>query len=217
MISTRSALAATLAFTALGLAPSPAAAQEFAEPPEGEKTVAVADGRLDDSRYDDGRRFIDDDVFFHPKSTVRFGVGPTLRLGNETADGGLFAAVDIGEGPAGVRFSGAWVQVGSDAGLSQYMGELWLDFGHDKRLHPIVGAGAGAARVESSNAAGTGTQSDTVGLGLLRGGVQYLLPVDGADARASLEVIGTLPAIRGEDGPDLDPWVLLVASVGVGF
>jgi hypothetical protein len=152
-----------------------------------------------------------------PTSTIRVHTGPALRISEDAPDGGLFAALDIGERAAGVRFSGAWVRVGAARGMSQYAGELWIDFGHDQRLHPILGAGAGAARLDLLDRSTGETEAHTVGIGVLRGTLQYMLPVRGTDARASIDVIGAVPAIRGSDTPETSPWLLVLATVGVGF
>lgn len=186
-----------------------AANAQFADPPGGQPVVAVGgDEYVAPPVYDE--------PFYHPHSSVRFGVGPVLRLTEPGTDGGLGVSVDVGSDAAGVRFSGTWVKSGADRGLSQYAGELWLDFGHNKRLHPIIGAGAGISRLDLAQADGS-VQGETIGVGLLRGTLQYLLPVDGTDARASLDVTGSLPAIRGSNGPSVDPWLTLGASVVVGF
>jgi len=124
--------------------------------------------------------------------------------------------VDIGEKAAGLRVSGAWVRVGGDRGLSQYGGELWLDFNHLGPLHPILGAGAAAARMQLSDGAG-GTESHTLGVGTLRGTLAYALPIRDTDARASIDIIGAVPAIRGSDTPSTKAYVLALATVGVGF
>lgn len=205
-----------LAAFLLALAPAAAAAQPFAQPPDGTdgSEPLVPTGRPNYDGYD--RPYAQPDYSYGPHSTVRIHTGPVLRISNDAPDGGLFAAVDIGEKAAGVRFSGAWVRVGTARGVSQYAGELWLDFNHNGPLHPILGAGAGAARVELDDGAG-GTDSHTIGVGLLRGTLQYALPIRDTDARASLEAIGAVPAIRGSDAPDRDPYLLVLATVGVGF
>jgi hypothetical protein len=201
-----------LAFS-LALAPTAALAQPFAEPPDGNEAL-VPTGRPYDS-YD--RPYTPPEPYsYGPRSTVRIHTGPVLRISNESPDGGLFAAVDIGEKAAGIRFSGAWVRVGAARGVSQYAGELWLDFNHNGPLHPILGAGAGAARMELLDRDG-GTDSHTIGVGLLRGTLQYALPIRDTDARASIDVIGAVPAIRGSDAPETDPYLLVLATVGVGF
>lgn len=188
---------------------TPARAGDFAQPPGG-PAIARGHGAYD-SDYDQ-----DQQSYYAPSSTVRLLTGPALRVSRTAPDGGLFAAVDVGQRAAGLRLSGSWVRVGSSRGLSQYTGELWLDFGAGHRLHPILGAGAGVARTDQRNANGT-LESGTLGIGVLRGSVQYSLPVRGTDARASLDVIGSVPAIRGSSSIDASPWLLVVANVGVGF
>ncbi len=197
-----------LAVVAVG---APARAGGFAEPPD---ETTIARGHVDHDRGDYADRA---DDFYRPRSTVRLLTGPALRISRSTPDGGLFAAVDIGQRAAGLRLSGSWVRVGSSRGLSQYTGELWLDFGSGKKLHPILGAGAGVARENQKNATSGAIEPHTLGIGLLRGSLQYSLPVRDTDARASLDVIGSVPAIRGSDYADASPWLLVVASVGVGF
>lgn len=202
---------AGLAVLALGHS---AHAEGFAQPPD-EPTIARghADASSDRSDSSDYR----DEGYYAPRSTVRLLTGPALRVSRTTPDGGLFAAVDIGERAAGLRLSGSWVRVGSSGGLSQYTGELWLDFGAGRRLHPILGAGAGVARTDQRDPASGKLDPHTLGIGILRGSLQYSLPVRGTDARAALDVIGSVPAIRGSDSVDASPWLLVVASVGVGF
>lgn len=208
-------VACALAVLGVALVATAAHAEGFAQPPD-EPVVARPDP---DDGFRDRAPIADDgyyDDFHQPRSTIRVHTGPALRISQHNPDGGLYAALDIGERAAGVRFSGAWVHVGADHGLQQYGGELWLDFGDGKRLHPILGAGAGVSRMEQIDAAGARTAS-TVGVGTLRGTLQYLLPVRGTDARASIDVIGAVPAIRGSDTTDSSPWMLVVATVGVGF
>jgi hypothetical protein len=186
---------------------------QFAEPP-GQPLVAQ------DPPGDGPREYVADgafDDFHHPKSTIRMHVGPGLRVSEHSPQGGLFAAVDIGERAAGARFSGAWVKVGGENGLQQYGGELWLDFGEGKRLHPILGAGAAVARLERRDPEDGTLNDDTLGVGILRGTLEYLLPVPHTDARAGIDVIGSIPAIRASNAAPSSPWLLVVATVGVGF
>jgi hypothetical protein len=206
-----------LTLTALLLLPSTALAQPFAEPPDGGPVIAGPAPEPIEPGYDRPyeRRYHDDD-FYAPRSTVRIHTGPVLRLSENSPDGGLFAAIDIGEKAAGLRVSGAWVHVGGERGLSQYGGEIWLDFNHTGPLHPIIGAGAGAARIELQDRLGE-TDSYTIGVGTLRGTLQYALPIRDTDARASIDAIGSVPAIRGQNTPEVQPYVLLLATVGVGF
>lgn len=145
-------------------------------------------------------------------STVRIGLGPVLRLSEPATDAGLGAAVDVGTGAVGVRFAGSWVRVGSDVGLAEYRAELWVDFNDGGRLHPILGAGAGLARL-----APDATETESYGVGVLRGTLEYLLPVARADARAALDLSGHVPAMHGRNAPAADPWLLVGARVGVGF
>ncbi len=197
-------------FLATALTAGSALAQDFARPP-GDPTL-VDDRPYDrDPRHDASDPVVADGSFHHPASSVRFFVGPALRIGESGTAGGLAAAIEAGEGPAGVRLTGQWVEVGSDDGLAQYAAELWLDFGHGRRLHPMLGAGAGVARVEDAGS------TSTVGVGVLRGTLAYLLPVDGTDARVAFDAQGSLPAIRGNDAPEVAPWLTLSVSVGVGF
>ncbi len=147
---------------------------------------------------------------------MRLSTGPVLRATSQRADGGFAVAVDVGAKAAGLRLSGSWVRTGSDRGLSQYDGQLWVDFGVEQRLHPILAAGAGLARLEYTDVSGA-LQASTVGIGTLRGTLEYVLPIREANARAGLDVEGALPAIRGMDAPNLNGWVLVTARVGIGF
>jgi hypothetical protein len=106
--------------------------------------------------------------------------------------------------------------VGSDGGLAQYTAELWVDFGAARRLRPILGAGAGVGRLDEAAANG-GISTSTVGLGVLRATLEYVLPLSGADARVGVDVMGVLPAIRDRSAPDLRGWLVTSARVGVGF
>jgi hypothetical protein len=98
--------------------------------------------------------------------------------------------------------------------MSAYSAELWIDFGVGSELHPVIGAGAGVARLNPANA---DSQASTVGIGTLRGSLEYVLPVAGADARAGVDLIGNVPAIRGSGADDVGAWLLGVARVSVGF
>jgi hypothetical protein len=149
-------------------------------------------------------------------SVIRLGVGPALRVSNAGTAGGLGATVDIGARAQGGRLAAAWTRVGSDGGLAQYTAELWVDFGAARRFRPIVGAGAGIGRLDEATANG-GIFTSTLGLGVLRGTLEYVLPVSGADARVGLDVMGVLPAIRDSSAPDVRGWLITQARVGVGF
>ncbi len=144
-------------------------------------------------------------------STVRVSVGPTLRVAEPKTNGGLYVALDVGARAAGLRASGSWVRTSTEHGISQYAAELWIDFGAGRALHPILGAGVGVARVEREE------QTATLGIGVLRGSVEYLLPVAGVDARVGIDAIGCVPATPGGGSEDASPWLLAVGHVGVGF
>ena len=184
---------------------SPAFAQPFATPP---------DGREQPPPLDQEPPAVETDA--DSPSTVRVSVGPALRVSKQGADGGLAAAVDLGSGPAGARISGEWVNVGSDRGLAEYRAELVIDFGAEKRLRPILGAGAGVARLDRAEADGS-VETATYGVGILRGTLEYVLPVSGADARAGIDAIGSVPAIHEKGQSNPGAWLSLVARVGVGF
>jgi hypothetical protein len=182
----------------------------FASPPPGAPLVTERsnwDDRAPDSRPD-----------WRPdsNSTLRVSIGPGLRFSSHDPVGGLSVALDVGARAAGVRASAAWLRASSERGLSQYDAELWIDFGAGQQLHPVVAAGAGLARVDSVDAEGEKT-TDTIGVGVLRGSLDYVLPITGADARVGVDLIGSVPATPGGAAGDARPWLLTVAHVGVGF
>jgi hypothetical protein len=189
----------------------PAAAEGgFAEPPDRPLVTTPAyEPTRDDA---DGAEWEDRPTV--QGSSLRVHVGPTLRVADPATNGGLYVALDIGSRAAGVRASGAWIRAGSDHGVSQYTAELWIDFGVGRELHPIIGAGAGIARVEG---AGGDDETATLGIGVLRGSVDYVLPVAGVDARVGVDAIGCVPATPGGDSVDARPWLMAVGHVGVGF
>jgi len=185
-----------------------AAAQEFAEPPGG--PLVPAEPPPDAPLVEAPREPPPD------SSRVRVSVGPALRIAESTADGGLAAALDFGSGPAGARLSGTWVRFGSDDGLSEYRAEIFVDFDSEGRLHPILGAGAGVARLSRPGPDGT-PDLMTYGVGVLRGTLEYALPVERTDARVGLDATGSVPAIQGKSSQSMPPWLVFSARVGVGF
>lgn len=199
-----------LALSAAWLTPALAHAQPFAQPPDGSVVVQTdaSRGHRDDFDQPFGPEF--------GRSTLRLRTGPLLRVSNEAADGGLFAALDIGRSAAGLRLAGSWVRAGASRGASQYQAELWIDFGQGERLHPVLAAGAGVARLGHMDSTTGAVITSTAGVGTLRGSLEYVLPVRGTDARAGLDLIGNVPAIRRGDTPS-SPWLLIAATVGVGF
>jgi hypothetical protein len=194
-------------FTCVLAAATPAVAQPFATPPGEQRQLLDGDSE---------RRHEPEFESSVEPSTVRVSVGPGLRVSKDAADGGLAAAVDIGSRAAGGRLSGAWVRVGSERGLAEYRAELFIDFGAERRLHPILGAGAAVARLDRARADGS-LETSTYGLGVLRGTLEYVLPVEEADARAGIDAIGSVAAIHDKGDSDPGAWLLFVARVGVGF
>jgi hypothetical protein len=196
------------------LAPSRARAEAgFAVPPE---RALAAESRYDAERENDGEAPPFESAQLTQPSSLRVGVGPALRVAEPEANGGLYVALDIGARAAGVRASAAWTRAGAEHGVSQYTAELWIDFGVGRELHPIIGAGAGVARVEDKDAAGDDVTS-TLGFGVLRGTLEYVLPVAGVDARVGLDAIGCVPATPGGESDQASPWLLGVGHVAVGF
>lgn len=190
------------------LAPLTASAQEFATPPPGRGFRTV-------SHYDD-----DYGSFIAPRSIFRLSVGPAGRVSSDGIAPGLLVAVDLGRGPAGFRLTGAWLDVGTEHGLSQYTGELTIDFGGGSRFRPVVGAGAGLGRTSSSSNPDGSLNTNSgawLGLGVVRAGLGFVLPFDEADARVGLDLTGSFPAIRGSDAPPLSPWLLGAVNVSIGF
>ncbi|MBN1608946.1 MAG: hypothetical protein JW940_20130 [Polyangiaceae bacterium] len=152
-----------------------------------------------------------------PASTVRLFVGPALRVSSLGARVGALAAAEFGRKAAGLRLTGAWADAGTERGLSQYTGEFWLDLGMGELYHPILGAGAGVARVGQPGDADHPADTATVGIGVFRAAFEVVLPVRDTDARAGIEALGSLPVAKPKDMTASGPWALVVATVGVGF
>jgi hypothetical protein len=151
-------------------------------------------------------------------SAFRLGVGSALRAGEGTPRAGLQTTLDLGQGPAGFRLSGAWVRVGYDDPLAQYTGELTLSLLDRGRLVPTLGAGAGLARTYRVDAAGQRAGGGaSLGVGVLRAALEYRLPFRDTDTRVGISATGTLPVMKGDEAPDLAPWVLATAALSVGF
>jgi hypothetical protein len=117
-------------------------------------------------------------------------------------------ALDIGRRAVGARVSAAWLGAESERGLAAYDLELWIDFRHRYDIHPIVGAGASLLRGRALG------EDESVGAGVLRGALEYELPLDGADARLALSVAAFVPAIGTARSR---PWAMSALSLGVGF
>jgi hypothetical protein len=199
-------LAAMLSLFACLLPRLAAAEPGFASPPPNAPLVMERSNW--DTRSEEPRA--------EPSSTVRVSVGPGLRVSGQEPEGGLCVALDVGARAAGVRASAAWLRASAERGMSQYAAELWIDFGAGQQLHPIIAAGAGVARLDARDADGAETTA-TIGVGVLRGSLDYVLPISAADARVGLDLIGSVPATPGGAAADARPWLLTVAHVGVGF
>jgi hypothetical protein len=137
---------------------------------------------------------------------LRFHIGPAL-LAQPTSPG-LFTAIDWGQGAVGGRVSAAWLRAESEEGLSAYTAELWIDFRHRYALHPVLGAGASFLR------GGALDGESSAGAGVLRGALEYELPVADADARLGLNLLLLVPAIGTER---TRPWTSAALTIGAGF
>jgi hypothetical protein len=217
-MSTHRTLLLSLCAASLGiaafLAPSAANAQGFATPPSAHSYRVIEHDRIEHDDDDSSSSS------YYPRSVVRIGVGPVGRLSSDGVSPGLITSLDFGRGPAGFRLTGAWLDVGSEHGLSQYTGELTVDFGGHSRFRPVIGAGAGLGRTSSSVDADGSVDPDSgawLGVGIVRAGLGVVLPFDEADARVGLDLIGSLAAIRADNAPPLSPWLLSSLTVSVGF
>lgn len=124
------------------------------------------------------------------------------------ASPGLITALDVGQRAVGARLSATWLRAETDHGLASYSAELWVDFRHRYQLHPILGAGASYLR------GGALGENSAAGAGVLRGALEYELPISDADARLGLSVSALVPAIGSER---TRPWTLGALTVGAGF
>ncbi len=139
-------------------------------------------------------------------STFRFHVGPAVLL--QPSGPGLFTALDIGERAVGARISASWLRAESAQGLSAYSAELWIDFRHRYELHPVLSAGASFLH------GGALGQKSSAGAGVLRGALEYELPISEADARLGLNLIAWVPAIGIER---TRPWAIAALTIGASF
>jgi hypothetical protein len=111
-----------------------------------------------------------------------------------------------------------WFHAGSGEGVAQYTGEMTLDLGGRSEWRPVLGAGAGLARTWKVDAAGNRVDGGAnLAIGVMRAAIEYRLPIEGTDSRASLGITGVLPAVKAESAPDLRGWVVGGLSVGIGF
>ena len=140
------------------------------------------------------------------RSMFRLHVGPAMLL--EPMSPGLLTALDVGRGAVGARVWASWLRAESERGLACYSAELWVDLLHRQELHPVLGAGASVLR---GRALGQGASA---GAGVLRGALEYELPLAEADARLSLNFIALVPAIASER---TRPWLVGGLMIGAGF
>ncbi|MDF3070965.1 MAG: hypothetical protein K0R38_6566 [Polyangiaceae bacterium] len=145
---------------------------------------------------------------FEEPSTFRFHVGPALLV--QPVGPGLSAALDIGRRAVGARIGGTWLRPESERGLASYSAELWIDLRHRSELHPILAAGASWLHGGALEAPG----KRSAGAGVLRGALEYELPIGDADARLGLNVTALVPAIQIERSR---PWVVTSLMIGAGF
>lgn len=182
-----------LVLVGLSLSPLSAAAQ-FAEPPAENFVVEQPASTT------------------HPAHTaLRVHVGPAVALAH--AEAGLFAALDVGRGRVGGRFSVSAVALGADRGSAVATAELWLCPVELGPLRGLLGAGAGVRDQERQSA--TDRDHTLAGVGVFRGGLELALPIPEADARLGASVAAHIPAIV-EAGP-AETSALFVASLALGF
>jgi hypothetical protein len=195
-----------------------------------EPAVVGVDGPVDDPhRVDDGDRddrarpppleravdsTSDDAGDLRPSSLVRVALGGAAaamdRAGGHGAGGlgGLDLGLEIGRGPIGARFEAAWLRGESQGpGLAHYGAEVVVDAIPRGPFHPIAALGVALAHTGGADA----------GVGTLRLGVAYAIPVREADLRVAVSVLGALPGPADGDAADLRGYVMGVGSLAVGF
>ena len=215
---TRRTCSLAAGFIAFGLvlagSASAARADGFAEPP-GPHRAVIASGE-----HTTTTTFEFDPGLAPRLSPFRIMVGPAMKADAHSALPGLLVAVDLGRGPAGFRVSGAWLDVGNDRGVSQYTGELTLDFGGRSAFRPMLGVGGGYARTSSTLLADKtldGSTGTSMAIGVARLGLGYRLPFEDTDARLQLDVGGSLPAIRSASSPQTTPWLTSALTLAIGL
>lgn len=196
---------------------APLRAEPYAVPPDGQRD-AYGCHRHSDGDYYSVAGCSDRPSRRQDLSAIRVHVGAVGRARTDSVTPGLLTAIDLGRGPAGFRASAAWLRVGSPEGIAQYTGEITLDLGEHSAWRPVLGAGAGLAQTYRVDAQGNRTSwGAALGVGLVRGALEYKLPVEGTDARAAVALLGVLPAIRGDAAPDDKGWFIFAATVGIGL
>jgi hypothetical protein len=153
-------------------------------------------------------------------SALRLHVGPVAATTGRGIAPGLGLAADFGRGTLGFRLDADWTRgepSGGEpspiaGGVSQYTGELTLNFARHAALQPVVGVGFGYARVDRA----AGIAGD-MGIGTARIALEYALALDDADVRFALGVTGALPGPADRVVSDVPGWAILGATLGVGF
>src|SRR6478752_2401760 len=174
---------------------SPYRSRERAEPRERRDAREARDERVTDP-WNDGPE----------PSLFRLHVGPAVLI--QPASPGLMTALDVGRRAVGLRLSASWLRAESERGLASYTGELWVDLARRYELHPVLGAGVSFLH------GGALGQQRNAGAGVLRGALEYQLPLEDADARLSLNCLALVPAIESER---TRPWFQAGLTIGAGF
>jgi hypothetical protein len=179
----------------------------FASPPVATSPPVAAPYDDDDHRYELYR------------SPMRLHVGPAGVTTGQSLGLGLGLAADFGRGSVGFRLAAAWLrgEQGDPTktpiadGLAQYTGEVTLDFNKHGPWHPVLGVGAGIARV------GRGDSGGTIGIGTAGLRIEYALAFDDADVRIGAGAWGVMAGPSDREVRDVKSYALFGASIGVGF
>jgi hypothetical protein len=157
------------------------------------------------------------------RTSARVSLGGAVATAGRGAAPGLDLGLEMGGGVVGARIGASWLQGangdgGSGAGalaggLSQYLAEVTVDGRPRGALHPIAAIGLGLAHVGATASAAGGN----AGVGTARVGIAYALPIEGADVRATVSVLGALPGPAESGAEGLRGYVMGVAGLGVGF
>jgi hypothetical protein len=148
------------------------------------------------------------------RAAVRVALGGAVATAGHAAAPGLDVGLELGRGTVGARIGAAWMRATDGSGdgdalapgLSQYLVEIFVD-GHPRGpWHPIAAIGIGVAHAGGN-----------AGIGTARLGVAYALPVEDADVRVAISVLGALPGPAESDAAALRGYAMGVASMSVGF
>lgn len=153
------------------------------------------------------------------RSPMRLHLGPSGVTTGQSLGMGLGLAADFGRGSVGFRLAAAWLrgEPGDPSkttladGLSQYTGEVTLDFNKRGPWHPVLGVGAGVARV------GRGDSGGFIGVGTAGLRLEYALLFDDADVRLAVGAQGVMAGPSDREVRDVRSYALFGASLGIGF